>query len=68
MAYKQDYKKALERYTTILSKLNNGEALSVSELARTFEVSTRTIQRDFNNYLIKHYPIYQDNKKWKNAK
>ena len=65
MAYKHDYTRALERYTTILSRLNNGEALSVKELAEEFDVSTRTIQRDFNEYLTKHYPIYLEKKKWR---
>ena len=61
----RDYTKILARYTTILSRLNNGDALSVKELADEFEVSDRTIQRDFNDYLIKHYPIYQEGKRWK---
>jgi predicted DNA-binding transcriptional regulator YafY len=66
MAYKHDYDKTLYRLTTILSKLNSGEVLSVKELAEEFNVSTRTIQRDFNERLTT-YPIYQENKKWKMA-
>lgn len=65
MAYKHDYDKTLTRLNTIISKLNSGEALSVKELALEFNVSERTIQRDFNNRLISLYPIYQDKKRWK---
>ena len=64
MPYKHDYDKTLTRLTNILSKLNDGEALSVKELAEEFNVSTRTIQRDFNERLIS-FPIYKDGKKWK---
>lgn len=62
--YKHDYDKTLTRLTTILSRLNDGEALSVKDLAEDFNVSTRTVQRDLNERLIS-YPIYQENKKWK---
>ena len=48
----------------ILSKLNDGEALSVKELAKEFNTSERTIQRDSNERLVS-FPIYQENKKWK---
>lgn len=65
MAYKHDYDKILTRLTRILSKLNNGEALSVKELAEEFNVSTRTIQRDFNKHLISSFPIYQEGKEGK---
>lgn len=64
MAYKHDYDKILTRLTIILSRLNDGEALSVSELAKEFNVSERTVQRDFNERLIS-FPIYQDKKRWK---
>lgn len=64
MAYKQDYDKILTRLTTILRRLNEGESLGVQELALEFNVSTRTIQRDFNERLIA-FPIFQENKKWK---
>lgn len=64
MAYKHDYDKILTRLTVILSKLNDGEALSVKELAKEFNTSPRTIQRDFNERLVS-FPIYQENKKWK---
>ena len=65
MAYKHDYDKTLTRLNTIISKLNTGESLSVKDLAQEFNVSERTIQRDFNERLIALYPIYQDKKKWK---
>lgn len=64
MAYKHDYDKILTRLTVILSKLNDGEALSVKALAEEFNTSDRTIQRDFNERLAS-FPIYQEGKKWK---
>ncbi|SFV70909.1 probable transcription regulator Cj0571 [hydrothermal vent metagenome] len=64
MAYKHDYDKILTRLTIILAKLNDGEALSVKELAQEFNVSTKTLQRDFNERLSA-FPIYQDKRKWK---
>ena len=65
MAYKHDYDKTLTRLNTIIAKLNEGEALSVKALAEEFNVSERTIQRDFNERLMSLYPIYQDKKRWK---
>jgi len=65
MAYKHDYDKTLTRLNTIIARLNDGEALSVKALAEEFNVSDRTIQRDFNERLMTLYPIYQDKKKWK---
>ena len=64
MAYKHDYDKALTRLVTILTKLYNGEQLSVKKLAEEFNVSRRTIQRDFNERLIS-FPIFQENRLWK---
>jgi predicted DNA-binding transcriptional regulator YafY len=64
MAYKHDYDKALTRLVSILTKLYNGESLSVKDLAMEFNVSARTIQRDFNERLIS-FPIYQENRLWK---
>lgn len=64
MAYKHDYDKILTRLTIILARLNDAEALSVKELAQEFNVSTKTIQRDFNERLS-GFHIYQDKKKWK---
>ena len=65
MKYKKDYDKTLTRLINIIKKLNDGEVLSVKELAEEFNVSTRTIQRDFNQKLVGLYPIYQDKRKWK---
>jgi len=48
MSYKYDYDKALIRLRIIFKNLNDGEELNVTELAKEFNVSTRTIQRDFN--------------------
>ena len=52
MPYKHNCDTILTRLTVILSRLNDGEALSVTELAKEFNVSERTIQRDFNERLI----------------
>lgn len=65
MPYKHDYDKTLTRLNVIIARLNDGEALSVNNLALEFNVSTRTIQRDFNERLVGLYPIYQDKRKWK---
>jgi len=65
MRYKHDYDKALTRLRVILQRLNDGESLGVKELADEFGVSTRTIQRDFNEKLVASYPIFQEKKKWK---
>jgi len=62
---KHDYDKILKRLVVILQKLNDGEALSVKELANEFNVSTKTIQRDFNDRLAPSFPIYQDKRLWK---
>lgn len=64
MAYKHDYDKILTRLTIILSRLNGGEILSAQELAIEFNVSTKTLQRDFNERLAS-FPIYKENKQWK---
>ncbi|WP_415397535.1 helix-turn-helix transcriptional regulator [Sulfurimonas sp. CS5] len=64
MGYKHDYDKILTRLTIILARLNDGEALSVKELAEEFNVSSKTIQRDFNERLSAFH-IYQDKRKWK---
>ena len=64
MAYKHDYDKILTRLTTILARLNDGEALDTPKLAEEFNVSKKTIQRDFNERLIS-FPIYKENNRWK---
>lgn len=64
MGYKHDYDKAMFRLSTIITRLYQGELLSVTELAQEFAVSPRTIQRDFNERLNK-FPIELVKKKWK---
>lgn len=64
MGYKHDYDKAMFRLQTIITRLYQGEPLSVTELAQEFAVSPRTIQRDFNERLT-NFPIEQVKKKWK---
>jgi len=60
-----DYDKTLTRLISILSKLYNGESLSVKELAEEFNVSERTISRDFNNKLVSNFPIYKEGRRWR---
>ena len=59
-----DYDRVLTRLTTILRRLYEGEALSVTELAEEFNVSTKTIQRDFNQRLIR-FPIEKVGRRWR---
>jgi predicted DNA-binding transcriptional regulator YafY len=63
MHYKHDYDKALFRYTQIIAKLYGGAKLSNVELAEEFQVSTKTIQRDFAKLVIM-FPIFQEKKLW----
>jgi len=63
MQYKHNYDKALFRYTQIIAKLYGGAKLSNVELAKEFQVSTKTIQRDFAK-LVLMFPIFQDKKLW----
>ncbi|MBN2809243.1 MAG: WYL domain-containing protein [Deltaproteobacteria bacterium] len=53
---KPEYDKAMYRLTTMICRLNIGEALDVKELAAEFGVSLRTIQKDLNERLS-HLPI-----------
>lgn len=62
---KHDYDKILFRLNSIWQRLREGEILSVSELAQEFNVSTKTIQRDFNERLIQKLPIEKIGHKWK---
>ncbi|MFA9374157.1 MAG: helix-turn-helix transcriptional regulator [Poseidonibacter sp.] len=64
MAYKHDYDKTLTRLVSILTKLYNGDALYIKNLAEEFNVSTRTIQRDLNERLIS-FPIEKKGRMWK---
>ncbi len=59
-----DYDKILTRLTTILQRLYEGESLSVSELAEEFNVSAKTIQRDFNERLVR-FPIQKCGRRWR---
>ena len=61
---KHDYDKILTRLTQILSKLYKGEELQSKNLVEEFNVSLRTIQRDFKERLI-NFPIYYEDKLWK---
>jgi predicted DNA-binding transcriptional regulator YafY len=62
---KHDYDKILYRLTTIWGRLREGEALSVKELAQEFNVTTKTIQRDFNERLVFIFPIEKIGHKWR---
>ncbi len=61
---KHDYDKIITRLTQILTKLYQGEELEIKDLSQEFNVSIRTLQRDFKERLI-NFPIYYENKKWK---
>jgi predicted DNA-binding transcriptional regulator YafY len=64
MGKNQNYDKILFRLTTILQRLYEGESLVMSELADEFGVSRKTIQRDFNERLIR-FPIQKDGRVWR---
>ncbi|MFC2073770.1 helix-turn-helix transcriptional regulator [Campylobacterota bacterium] len=64
MSSLHDYDKILTRLTIILQRLYEGESLSVSALAEEFNVSSKTIQRDFNERLIR-FPIEKHGRMWK---
>lgn len=64
MPYKHDYDKTLTRLLEILRRLYEGETLHVNVLAEEFNTSTRTIQRDFNERLIR-FPIQKSGRGWK---
>ena len=53
------HERLAERLANILTKLNIGHQLSVQELAGEFQVSTRTIERDFDR-LNSYLPLIQD--------
>jgi len=61
----KNYDKALRRITTILSRLYQGDKLKAKELTDEFNVSLRTIQRDFAERLV-NFPVFYDhtNKVW----
>lgn len=60
---RHDYDKILTRLITILQRLYEGESLHVAALAEEFNVSTKTIQRDFNERLIR-FPIAKSGRGW----
>ncbi|MEA3512693.1 MAG: HTH domain-containing protein, partial [Campylobacterota bacterium] len=60
---KHDYDKILTRLTEILSRLYQGDKLQPKDLSEEFNVSLRTIQRDFRERLLS-FPIYYENKYW----
>ncbi len=64
MPYKHDYDRILFRRTQIIAKLSNGAKLTHKELAEEFNVSTKTIQRDFSS-LVTLYPIHKDGRAWR---
>lgn len=64
MGYKHDYITAMNRLVTILKALYEGRELSVKELAEEFGVSTKTVQRDFNDRLS-GLPIEKVGHKWR---
>lgn len=65
MPYKHDYDRTLTRLRIIITRLNEGEELSVKDLAKEFNVSDRTVQRDFNEKLVGMYPVEKAGHKWK---
>ena len=56
---KESSDKIATRLAQILTKLNNGERLTVKELEIEFNVGTRTIQRDLNERLS-YIPIIKE--------
>ncbi len=64
MQKSKEYDKILTRLTIILQRLYEGEELTSKELSEEFGVSTKTIQRDFNERLIR-FPIEKTGHKWR---
>ena len=65
MSKAKDYESIMYRILTILNRLYLGEALSVKVLAEEFEVSDRTIQRYFNDYLKPAgFPLIKKGRLW----
>ncbi len=60
-----EYDKILFRLLTILRRLSEGEQLNKESLAQEFNVSTKTIQRDFNERLVVLFPIHKVGNSWK---
>ncbi len=49
------------RLTSIITRLNAGEILSVKELAEEFEVTQRSIQKDLNERVMQFLPVTHKN-------
>jgi predicted DNA-binding transcriptional regulator YafY len=65
MINKDNYDKLFSRLTMILKHLYNGEELSVAEMAEEYNVSIRTIQRDFALRLEPNFPLIKKGTIWK---
>jgi DeoR/GlpR family transcriptional regulator of sugar metabolism len=46
-----------QRHAIILERLQNGETLSISDLAREWDTTTKTVQRDFNKLMEGNYGV-----------
>jgi len=55
------------RHSQILERLNSGEILSITELAREWDIQTKTIQRDFKKLMEGSYGVVRadDGKRFK---
>ena len=58
------------RHSQILERLNNGETLSITELAREWDIQTKTLQRDFKKLMEGSYGVVRadDGKRFKISK
>jgi len=56
-----------QRHNIILERLQNGETLSISQLAKEWDTTTKTVQRDFNKLMEGNYGVIraEDGKKFK---
>lgn len=60
-----EYDKILFRLLSIVRRLSEGEILKKESLAEEFNVSSKTIQRDFNERLAVLFPIHKVGNGWK---
>jgi len=58
------------RHSQILERLNSGETLSITELAREWDIQTKTLQRDFKKLMEGSYGVVRadDGKRFKISK
>ena len=56
----KEYDKLSTRLSQILIKFNNGDRVTIEDLAEEFGVSKRTIERDFVRF--SYLPIIKENK------